>query len=301
MTGWEGSKGRLARLGEATLWTCACAAVLTAHIAAASWLVAEEAVPAVEASPPTAIMIEFAEIAEAVDTEEETVSSDLRDSQETEASEGGEAPTEEKVEEQVERKPEVTEPQGEPERAETQEELPEEAKPEIVPEVVPDNVAVPLPVARPPPPAPTRSVKREEPRRKKVESRRNRQQDARKHAVRAQARVRKSTRTAARSSTSGLSVSSEAPARWRSRLGAHLERHKRYPAKARARREQGIVHVRFSIDASGNVLSVSLASSSGFALLDDAVLSLVRRASPLPPPPPGVKRTLVVPVRFKTR
>lgn len=297
MTGRDGSRGLVARLGEAALWTCACVTVLTAHIAAASWLVAEDAAPPVEASPPTAIMIEFAEVAEAADTQEEVVSSERQDSQETEASDGGEAPAEQPVEEKVgetaEREPEV----AEPELAEAEEELPEQAEPEVVPE----NVAVPLPVARPPPPAPTRTVKREEPRRKKVESRRNRQQEAKKHAVRAQARVRKSTRTAARSSTSGLSVSSETPARWLSRLGAHLERRKRYPAKARARREQGTVYVRFSIDPGGNVLSVSLARSSGFALLDDAVLSLVRRASPMPPPPAGAKRTLVVPVRFSTR
>ncbi|MCX5579617.1 TonB family protein, partial [Kaistia terrae] len=33
--------------------------------------------------------------------------------------------------------------------------------------------------------------------------------------------------------------------------------------------------------------------------LDQEVLSLLRRASPVPPPPPGVKKTITAPVRFK--
>jgi protein TonB len=82
---------------------------------------------------------------------------------------------------------------------------------------------------------------------------------------------------------------------------AHLERLKRYPAGARARREEGTAYVRFSIDANGNVRSAQLARSSGHAELDAAVLALVRRASPVPAPPPGAPQDITAPVRFTIR
>jgi protein TonB len=97
---------------------------------------------------------------------------------------------------------------------------------------------------------------------------------------------------------SGPTVS---PAKWQSRLMAHLERRKRYPAAARRRGEQGTAHVRFSIDGAGNVLSAQLARSSGSAELDAAVVALVQRASPVPAPPPGAPHTITAPVRFSLR
>lgn len=88
------------------------------------------------------------------------------------------------------------------------------------------------------------------------------------------------------------------PAGWQTRLMAHLERLKRYPPGSRQRREEGVVLVRFSIDGSGNVLSVDLQRSSGFSELDDAVLALIRRASPVPAPPPDAPHSISAPVRF---
>jgi protein TonB len=172
---------------------------------------------------------------------------------------------------------------------------------------------VPLPEARPSPreqevasrqhsetqPAKTRQAvrKKQTPREKPA---RQRQQAASKPAVEAQAQVTRSNRNAARQTASGL-LSSVSPARWQSRLMTHLERRKRYPSGAKSRREQGTVHVRFRIDDAGNVLSVSLARSSGFAELDNEVLALVRRASPVPAPPQGVNKTITAPVRFSVR
>ncbi len=80
---------------------------------------------------------------------------------------------------------------------------------------------------------------------------------------------------------------------------AHLERRKRYPPGAQSRGERGIAYVRFTIDERGNVLSASLARSSGSAELDQEVLSLVHRASPVPPPPPGAQRSITAPVRLR--
>lgn len=92
------------------------------------------------------------------------------------------------------------------------------------------------------------------------------------------------------------------PARWQAALLAHLERHKRYPPGARARREQGTAQLSFAIDRSGSVISSRVTRSSGSAELDQAVLDMVRRASPVPAPPDTVQQlSFSVPVRFSLR
>lgn len=85
---------------------------------------------------------------------------------------------------------------------------------------------------------------------------------------------------------------------------AHLQRFRTYPAEARARGTTGISAVRFSLNANGAVISVSLARGSGAAVLDQAALAMVRRASPFPPIPPGLGRSsmsFTAPVRFNLR
>jgi len=88
---------------------------------------------------------------------------------------------------------------------------------------------------------------------------------------------------------------------WEGLLLAHLERRKRYPAEARAGRQEGVAHVRFTMDRDGRVLSARLERSSGRAALDHEAVALLRRAQPLPRPPPEVAGdpvSLVVPVEF---
>jgi protein TonB len=87
-------------------------------------------------------------------------------------------------------------------------------------------------------------------------------------------------------------------ASWVSRLNAHLNRSKRYPPEARARREEGIVRLSFSIDPSGRVLSYRIVGSSGSSLLDQEALALIQRASPVPAPPAGAALSFTVPIRF---
>jgi protein TonB len=84
-------------------------------------------------------------------------------------------------------------------------------------------------------------------------------------------------------------------------LLAHLERRKRYPRAARAHRQQGVAHIRFSMDRQGRVLSVRLVRSAGHALLDREAEALPLRAQPLPPPPAdiaGATIELSVPIEF---
>ncbi len=95
-----------------------------------------------------------------------------------------------------------------------------------------------------------------------------------------------------------------AVATYQSLLLSHLARHKQYPATARARRQQGVAYVRFSMDRQGRVVSVALAKSAGAALLDGESLDLLRRASPLPAPPAEVAGDpvdLILPVEFFIR
>jgi len=90
-----------------------------------------------------------------------------------------------------------------------------------------------------------------------------------------------------------------AVASWQRMLIAHLERLKRYPARARG--EQGITGVAFSIDLSGHVVASHIVRSSGSPVLDDEALALIRRADPLPRPPSHMtesKLSFMVPIRY---
>ena len=103
----------------------------------------------------------------------------------------------------------------------------------------------------------------------------------------------------------GLSaIAEKAQANWQKSLVAHINRYKRYPTGARARKVEGIVSVEFTLDRSGQILSSRVAHSSGSAVLDEEAVALLRRAAPLPPPPqevPSQGVSLVLPIRFQMR
>ena len=89
---------------------------------------------------------------------------------------------------------------------------------------------------------------------------------------------------------------------WRNQIVTLLERNKRYPSEARARGEQGVTRLAFSIDGEGHLLSSRIVASSGSAALDAETLALVRRAQPFPPPPPElVGSEMTVPFSFNIR
>ena len=107
----------------------------------------------------------------------------------------------------------------------------------------------------------------------------------------------RSNTAAAPSAGSGASPS-VSPATWKSELMAHLNRYKRYPSGAAS---TGTASVAFTIARSGQVLSARLIGSSGNPALDAEAISLPRRASPVPAPPPdfgGGVLTLTVPIHF---
>lgn len=80
-------------------------------------------------------------------------------------------------------------------------------------------------------------------------------------------------------------ASSNADLSWEALIMARLEKHRRYPAAARSRGEQGVAFVTFRMNREGHVLSSRISRSSGSARLDQAALETLKRADPLPPIP----------------
>lgn len=289
--------------GDSLAWGAAALVVASAHAAALAVMIHTPPEIGADPGPQAAIMIELAAEPEATETqeeeEEEEIFPDNVDAEEIISPAADPAPDEPK--------PLETDNTTTPEPIIPAEDRPaEKVIPSPEPATVPpqqveskpveqqvlaalENVEVPVPVTRPatrptrPKPAPAHKAPPPS-------------QAARKATI----DVTKSERTAASETTAGRGAA-VSPARWQSRLMAHLERRKRYPAAARSAHQEGTVYVRFQIDTSGNVLSVQLSRSSGHAILDEAVLQLVRRASPVPTPPPGASTTIVAPVRFEMR
>ncbi len=298
-------------VGEGLLWTTAGLLIATAHAGAVAVLLREPDMVVADSGPPPAIMIELAPEPEAVNTEENEISTEQVDAEEvkTATSEPLPEPIPEPVEQPLPEPP-PPEPEPEPEVAEALPEPPPVVEPEPLPEPEPEidpieqmvmaeleNVEVPIPMMRPPPPK--REVEKKDPAPKKV-AKKQVQPLASQAARTAKAEVAQSNRNAAAATANGAGRS-VSPAKWQSRLMSHLERRKRYPSASRSNREEGTVYVRFRIDDSGNVLSVSLSRSSGYPTLDSAVLDMVRAASPVPAPPAGVNKTITAPVRFNLR
>jgi len=85
-------------------------------------------------------------------------------------------------------------------------------------------------------------------------------------------------------------------------LGREFAKHRQYPRIAQMRGWQGTVRVQLEIDASGSITSTSVSESSGFEVLDNQALEMVKKASPLPPPPEVLRNrafSIMVPVTFR--
>lgn len=282
-------------------WGVAGLVVIAVHVGTAVWAMRTSPPPAAEEAAPAAIMIELAPAPVAPEASEQEIATPQAESQaSSDPVEPTEFAQEDSTAEKVAEAEEVPEPVEQPQPEEQAEPVEKEAEEPVETELNEpelDDVKVPLPVARP---AHTpRKVEKPKPEKKTARKPQPKKAPSQ-AAVKAKVRAEQAPVAAARQSSRG-SVSSVSPARWQSRLLAHLERNKRYPSGARSRREQGTAYVRFRIDANGRVLSASLARSSGSAELDREVVAMVRRASPVPAPPPGVKRTITVPVRFRLR
>jgi len=91
-------------------------------------------------------------------------------------------------------------------------------------------------------------------------------------------------------------------ASWRQQMLAQVQEYKVYPEEARRRRDEAVVTVKFTMDRGGRVIYVRVLDSSGNPVLDQAAMDAVKRASPLPVPPPGIPGSpiaVVLPIAFR--
>jgi protein TonB len=91
---------------------------------------------------------------------------------------------------------------------------------------------------------------------------------------------------------------------WQTLLFKQLQRYKSYPSGARARNEQGVVILAFTVDRDGHVLSRQIVTGSGYPDLDAEVLTMLERAQPLPAFPASMtqaQQDFSVPIRFSLR
>jgi protein TonB len=91
---------------------------------------------------------------------------------------------------------------------------------------------------------------------------------------------------------------------WQSLLFKQLQRFKNYPSGARARNEQGVVMLSFTVGRDGHVLARRIVTGSGHPDLDAEVLTMIDRAQPLPAFPASMaqaQQDFTVPIRFSLR
>ncbi len=95
-----------------------------------------------------------------------------------------------------------------------------------------------------------------------------------------------------------------AASNYKGKVLSRLRRAKRYPRDARRAGISGTATLRFTVSRNGSVSGVRIVRSSGAGVLDQAVLDLIRRASPMPAFPTAVSgntMTFSVPIRFSSR
>lgn len=66
---------------------------------------------------------------------------------------------------------------------------------------------------------------------------------------------------------------------------AHLNKYKKYPQAALIAKNEGSAKVSVELNENGKILSANLIKSTKFDILNDEILELFKRASPLPKPP----------------
>jgi periplasmic protein TonB len=292
------SEGRGPARSQAALvafrWSMAALVVAAIHFTAAWAALNWREVEATPDATPPAVMIDLAPLAVAPPAPPQEVAPGPQ------TTEAQPVPTPVATPEPLEPDPAPPEPQK----------TAQELKPDVPPSPQPQDIKVPdLPkedhaeatLAPPPPPSPKPKARKEPPpkaheaeRKKPIdpEKPKHRQTTAPPSAVAARS-------NAAAAPSAGLGASaSVSPATWKSEMMAHLNRYKRYPSGAAS---TGTASVAFTITRSGQVLSAHLIGSSGNPALDAEAVSLPRRASPVPSPPPdfgGNVLTLTVPIHF---
>ncbi|MFU2088886.1 energy transducer TonB family protein [Avibacterium avium] len=205
-----------------------------------------------------------------------------------------------------------------------------EPEPEPVAEPEPEPVAketVPDPIVKPEPPKPEKpkEIKKEKPKEKKKEKPQKEKQKkekvqkkpkekplANKDLIKGDRNINSDVKansvatslgkaTVSNPNLIGKGTSSDELNAYRNALRREIERHKRYPQRAKMMRKQGVVTISFSIANDGSLLNASVQKSSGNADLDNAALSAVKNAKSIGPKPAGLASSMSVPINFTIR
>lgn len=284
---------------ELGLWSTAAAVIVSVHVAAAWYVQSMPAAALPMEQSQAAVMIDLAPMALAPEAVPQEIA-DLVDSSASdlveEVTEQAEPVTPDMAEPVVEPMQEVA--QDEPEPVE------EVAEAQPVEDVVPDLVELPLPEVAMAVPQSRPAIEKPKPVAKPVQKKPVEQQPVEKpikqaeqkkpqpksSAARKSAQAADTTQAPKAGSGSGKSMS---PEQWKARVFARMGRQRPNVRKS------GDVWVRFTFNESGDILSASLSRPSGIPELDQAALRVVRRASPIPAPPPSVPSYLELPITFK--
>jgi protein TonB len=81
-------------------------------------------------------------------------------------------------------------------------------------------------------------------------------------------------------------------------ISASIKQYKEYPTVAKRRHWEGTTVVRLRLTPEGKVTDISVVEKSGYEILDEAAVKMIRKASPLPLPPEGL-HTVLVPIKFR--
>lgn len=100
------------------------------------------------------------------------------------------------------------------------------------------------------------------------------------------------------------SISKLARTNYENILASWIEKYKKYPKKALRRRQQGLGLLYVKINKSGEVLSYKLNTSTKSTFLDEEIIRMVKKASPLPVIPDDLKISqyeFIIPIEFKIK
>jgi len=82
------------------------------------------------------------------------------------------------------------------------------------------------------------------------------------------------------------------------RIKQKIDDAKEYPQRARRRNLEGVVKVLFTIGGRGELVSISVSSSSGSRILDRSAVKAVQKAAPFDPPP-NKTVTIELPIKYQ--
>lgn len=85
-------------------------------------------------------------------------------------------------------------------------------------------------------------------------------------------------------------------------ISARIKQYEEYPPVAKRRHWEGTTVVQLRLTPEGKVTDIFVVEKSGYEILDESAVKMIRKASPLPLPPEGLRgrdQTVLVPIKFR--